>query len=132
MKTVFKSNKNIVYSCHYHIIWCSKYRRQVLNGDIQLRLKQILQQISNETRCEILEMEVLPDHLHLLVSSDPQFGIHRTIKRMKGTSSRLLRQEFPFLKTRLPTLWTNSYFLATAGGAPLALIKRYIENQKNV
>lgn len=77
-------------------------------------------------------MEVMPDHIHLLLSTAPQFGIHRMIKRMKGASSRLLRQEFPFLKSRLPTLWTNSYFLATVGGAPLAVIKRYIENQKNV
>ncbi len=71
-------------------------------------------------------------HVHLLVSVDPQFGIHRLARLMKGRSSRLLRQEFPWLKSRLPTLWTNRYFVATVGGAPLAITKQYIENQKRV
>jgi len=74
----------------------------------------------------------MPDHVHLLVEVDPQFGIHKLIKLVKGRSSRLLRQEFPALRKRLPTLWTNSYFVSTVGGAPLAVIKQYIENQKNV
>jgi putative transposase len=73
-------------------------------------------------------MEVMPDHVHVLVEVDPQFGIHLLIKRMKGRSSRLLRQEFPKLKSRLPTLWTNSYFVSTVGGAPLAIVKQYIES----
>lgn len=77
-------------------------------------------------------MEVMPDHVHLLVECDPQFGIHRLVKAIKGRSSRLLRQEFPQLRRRIPTLWTNSYFVSTVGGAPLAVVKRYIENQKNV
>jgi putative transposase len=74
----------------------------------------------------------MPDHVHMLVDVDPQFGIHRLVKAMKGISSRYLRQEFPTLRTRLPTLWTNSYFVATVGGAPLEIIKQYIENQKKV
>lgn len=74
----------------------------------------------------------MPDHVHLLVGCDPQFGIHRLMRLMKGRSSRLLRQEFPSLRTRLPTLWTNSSFVATCGGAPLAIIKQYIEQQKGV
>jgi putative transposase len=74
----------------------------------------------------------MPDHVHLLVEIDPQFGIHRLVKLMKGRSSRLLRQAFPSLKTRMPTLWTNSYFVSTVGGAPLSVIKQFIENQKHV
>ena len=80
----------------------------------------------------IEEMEVMPDHVHLLLIVDPQFGIHRLVKLLKGRSSRFLRQEFPKLKTRMPTLWTNSYFLATVGGAPLELVKQYLEGQKHV
>lgn len=79
---------------------------------------------------DIIEMEIMPDHVHMLIQVDPQFGVHKTIKRMKGSSSKVLREEFPFLKTKLPTLWTNSYFVSTVGGAPLAVIKQYIENQK--
>jgi putative transposase len=74
----------------------------------------------------------MPDHVHLLVECDPQFGINRLVRSIKGQSSRILRKEFPSLKTRLPCLWTNSYFVSTVGGAPLAMIKQYIENQKNV
>lgn len=81
---------------------------------------------------EILEMEVMPDHVHLLLEVDPQYGIHKVIKQIKGRSSKILRDEFPWLKSRLPSLWTNSYFVSTVGGAPLSVIKQYIENQKHV
>jgi putative transposase len=97
-----------------------------------VRLKEILQQVCDEFQSELIELEVMPDHVHILVEVDPQFGITKLIRYMKGRSSRFLRQEFPWLKSRLPTLWTNSYFLATVGGAPLSAIKQYIENQKNV
>ena len=81
---------------------------------------------------EIIEMEIMPDYVHLLMEVDPQYGIHKAVKRIKGYSSRVLRQEFPWLKSRIPTLWTNSYFVSTVGGAPLSVIKQYIEDQKNV
>jgi putative transposase len=74
----------------------------------------------------------MPDHVHLLVEVDPQFGVHRLVKAIKGRSSRMLREEFPSLKSRLPTLWTSSYFVATVGGAPLEVMNNYVENQKNV
>lgn len=95
------------------------------------RLKEIVRQVCEELRCEILEMEVMPDHVHLLLDVDPQLGIHIVVKRIKGRSSRYLRQEFSWCRTRLPSLWTNSYFVATVGGAPLTVVKQYIENQKN-
>jgi len=97
---------------------------------VDVRLKEILHQAAEELGAVIIELEIMPDHVHLLCETDPQFGIHRLVKRLKGRSSRLLRQEFPGLKSRLPTLWTNSYFVATVGGAPLAVIKQYIEQQK--
>jgi putative transposase len=96
------------------------------------RLESILRQVCEERQSEVLELDVMPDHVHLLVECDPQFGIHHLVKLCKSRSSRLLRQEFPHLKRRLPTLWTNSYFVSTVGGAPLAVIRQYIENQKNV
>lgn len=77
-------------------------------------------------------MEVMADHVHLLVFVAPQFGIHRLVRLIKRRSFRLLRQEFPWLKSQLPTLWTNIYFLATVGGTPLAIIKQYIETQKQI
>jgi putative transposase len=132
MSEVYKSNRNVFYACHYHVVWCPKYRRKVLVQAIASRLKEILQEACLAYQAEIEELEVMPDHVHLLVSVDPQFGIHRLVKLLKGRSSRFLRQEFPALKRKLPTLWTHSYFVATVGGAPLSVIKAYIEQQKHV
>ena len=126
----YKSNNNVVYSCKYHIVWCPKYRRKVLVNGVDTRLKELIMQVCQEIQVEIIEMEIMPDHVHLLLEVDPQFGIHRAVKTIKGRTSRVLRQEFPQLKTKLPTLWTNSYFVSTVGGAPLEIIKKYIEGQK--
>jgi len=128
---VYRSNNHVVYACTYHVIWCPKYRRAVLTGEIATRLKMLIAEVAAETSGAIVELEVMPDHVHLLISIDPQYGIHRIIKRIKGRTSRVLREEFPTLKSRLPCLWTHSYFVATVGGAPLAVVKQYIENQKN-
>ena len=116
----YKSNRHIFYSCKYHVVFCPKYRRKVLVNGIAIRLK------------EIIELEGMPDHVHMLCEVDPRFGVHKFVKRVKGRSSSLLRKQFPALKSRIPTLWTHSYFISTVGGAPLAVIKQYIENQKEV
>ena len=128
----YKSNRNVVYSCKYHVVWCPKYRRKVLVNGVDARLKELIREVCEENRIEIIEMEIMSDHVHLLMEVDPQFGIHKAVKQIKGRTSRVLRQEFEWLRSRLPSLWTNSYFVSTVGGAPLAVIKQYIENQKNV
>lgn len=128
----YKSNNNVVYSCKYHVVWCPKYRRSVLVDGVDVRLKAIISKVCTEVRAELLQLEVMPDHVHLLVDVDPQYGIHRLVKLIKGRTSRLLREEYPWLRSRLPTLWTNSYFVSTVGGAPLEVIKQYIEQQKHV
>ena len=127
-----KSNRNVVYSCKYHVVWCPKYRRPVLVNGVDGRLKDIIRETCAEIHAELIEMEVMPDHVHLLVEVDPQYGIHRAVRLIKGRSSRLLRDEYPWLKSRLPTVWTNSYFVSTVGGAPLKTVRQYIENQKHV
>ena len=128
----YKSNRNVVYSCKYHVVWCPKYRRPVLVNGVDGRLKDIIRETCAEIHAELIEMEVMPDHVHLLVEVDPQYGIHRAVRLIKGRSSRLLRDEYPWLKSRLPTLWTNSYFVSTVGGAPLKTVRQYIENQTHV
>ena len=129
--TDIRSNNNVVYRCAYHVVWCPKYRRSVLMPPVDSRLKQIINEVAEDRKAHVVELEVMPDHVHLLVEVDPQFGIHKLVKLMKGRSSHHLRQEFPSLRSRIPTLWTNSYFVATVGGAPLHIVKQYIENQKN-
>lgn len=130
MNIKYKSNNNVVYSCKYHVVWCPKYRRKVIVGEVELRLKELIKTICSDLHVEIIEMELMPDHVHLLLEVDPQYGVHKVIKQIKGKTSRLLRKEFRQLTTKLPTLWTNSYFISTVGGAPLEVIKQYIESQK--
>ena len=129
----FKCNHNVTFSCKYPIVWFEKYRRkEILVNGVDERLKEIIHPSAAEQQVEVIELEVMPDHVHLLCAIDPQYGVHRFVKLLKRRSSHLLRQEFKTLKTHLPTLWTNSYLVATVGGAPLAIIKQYIENQKRV
>ena len=128
----YRSNNNVVYSCKYHVVFCPKYRRRVLVDGVDERFREIAQQVADEMRFDIIEMEVMPDHVHMLLEVDPQLGIHKAVKRIKGRTSHDLREEFPWLKRRMPSLWTNSYFVSTVGGAPLSIVKQYIENQKKV
>src|SRR5438067_9050431 len=131
-KIAYKSNHNVYFSCKYHVVWCPKYRRKVLIEQVAKRLEQIIREVCKEHQSEVLSLEIMPDHVHLLVEVDPQFGIHRLIKLAKGRSSCFLRRKFPWLRSRLPTLWTHSYFVSTVGGSPLSVVKQYIENQKRV
>ena len=126
-----RSNNNVVYRCTYHVVWCPKYRRPVIEGAVDMRLQQIIRDVCGDRDAPVIELETMPDHVRLLVGCDPQYGIHRLVKQVKSRSSRVLRSEFPHLRSRLPTLWTNSYFVATVGGATLEVVKRYVENQRN-
>ena len=128
----YRSNNNVVYSCKYHVVWCPKYRRDVLKDGADVRLKEIIREVCKESYSDLIEMEVMPDHVHILVEVDPQYGIAKLVRTIKGRSSRALRQEFRWCRTRLPSLWTNSWFVSTVGGAPLEIIKQYIEQQKHV
>jgi putative transposase len=130
MDTLTRSNRNIVYNCHYHVVWCPKYRRKVLVNGIDTRLKVLLRENVEKWGQELVECEVMPDHVHLLVGCDPQFGIHRLVKFVKGATAHQLRQEYPTLKHKLPSLWTNSYYVSTTGGVTLETVKKYVESQK--
>lgn len=131
MNTTYKSNNNVVYSCKYHVVWCPKYRRKVLTNGVDVRLKELLREYAVNLSADILEMEIMSDHVHILIEVAQQFGVHKAVKSIKGYTSKILRQEFPYLRTKMPTLWTNSYFVSTVGGAPMEVIKQYIENQKH-
>ncbi|MEI6047033.1 MAG: IS200/IS605 family transposase [Chloroflexota bacterium] len=130
MKTELKTNNNIAYNCHYHVVFCPKYRRSVLISPIDERLKTIILEIVEKWGQELVEMEIKADHVHILVGCAPQFGIHKLVKHIKGASSFQLRKEFPELKRKLPSLWTNSYACYTVGGVTLETLKKYVENQK--
>jgi putative transposase len=125
-----RTNANIALQCAYRVVWCPKYRRRVI-GRMEQRLTEVIAEVITEKGAWLIELETMADHVHLRVEVDPQFGVHKLVKAIKGRSSRVLRDEFPWLKSRLPSLWTNSYFVATVGGAPLSVIRRYVETQKD-
>ena len=123
--------KGLVYKNQYHIIFCPKYRRKVLINGIDERLKEILYDIAEEIDVEIKALEVMPDHVHMFIEFDPRINLHNVVKRLKGRSSHILREEYPSLKKKLPSLWTRSYFSCTIGHISEETIKQYVESQKN-
>jgi len=130
MKRWTQSNK-AVFNVGYHLIWCPKYRRPVLVGKIKERLIEVLEEKANENKTIIKYMSIMPDHVHLFVKAQPVDSPHWIIKEFKGYSSRVLRGEFPSLRSRLPSLWTRSYYCESVGHISEKTIKRYIEEQKN-
>ncbi len=126
METI--SHNSIQYWLSPYLV--SKYRRKVLVGEVDERLKELLLQKAGEIGIEIVQMEVMPDHVHLFVKADPRNSPHFIVHQLKGYSSRMLRKEFPFLKSRLPSLWTRSYYCETVGHISEETIRKYIEDQK--
>jgi putative transposase len=120
-----------VYNIGYHIIWCPKYRRKVLIGDVEKRMKELLFKKANEIGISIEALEIMPDHLHIFVKAPPSAAPHWIVQQMKGYTSHELRKEFRSLRTRLPTLWTRSYYVESCGHISEDVVKRYIEEQKN-
>jgi putative transposase len=122
-----------VYNINYHIIWCPKYRRSLLVDEVELFLNNCLRTIAETKNWEILEMEVMPDHIHLFISAPPFQAPTDIVKVLKGVTARRLFMEFPKLKKKLwkGSLWSPSYYVGTAGTVSAETIKRYIENQKS-
>jgi putative transposase len=121
-----------VFSLKFHLVWCPKYRRPVLTPPVDGRLKALLAAIADEHGMTIRAAEVMPDHVHLFVEADPTLCVAEIVNRFKGRTGRLLREEFPALRSRLPTLWSRSYLAASAGAVSEATIRRYIAAQKGV
>ncbi len=128
MKQGYRSKETCVFLVNYHLIWCPKRRRKVLVDRVRARLEEMIRKTALELECEILALEILPDHLHLFVSATPQWSPNQLVARFKGKSSRILRQEFPILR-RMPSLWTRSFFVSTAGNVAADTIQRYVEAQ---
>jgi putative transposase len=125
----YETNRGAAYSLGYHAVWCPKYRRPVLVGPVATRLTELIEQKCIEHGWSIVALEVMPDHVHLFVRADPTASPSHIANQLKGFTSRALRDEFPHLRRRLPTLWSRSYFVASVGNVSAATIQRYIETQ---
>ena len=128
-KHQYRTTGKTIYSCQYHIIWCTKYRRKVLDTQIQGRLKQLIREKQDEYGYHIRETETQPDHVHLLIEVPTMYSIDKIVGKIKGYTAKVLRAEYPSLKSRLPSLWTRSKFVSSCGGVTLRVIKDYIESQ---
>ncbi len=127
----YRRNAGSVYNLNYHLVWCPKYRRKVLVGAVEARLKELLTERAAVLDIEIAALEVMPDHVHFFVSAPPTEAVQHFVNQFKGYTSRVLRQEFPHLKSRMPSLWSRSYYAGTAGQVSEETIRRYIEAQKD-
>lgn len=122
---------HIVYKCTYHVVFCPKYRRKILKNGIDEELKLLIYKFAEKKNFNVLEMEVMEDHVHLLLDMYPEPGPLEIIKQLKYLTAKELKIKFPEINKKLPNLWTRSCFISTVGGAPLEIVKQYIESQKN-
>ena len=119
-----------VHNINYHLIWCTKYRKPLLSGSIEARLKELLYNKAADINVSVKALEIMPDYVHIFVHCTPVWSAHMLVQQFKGATSRILRNEFPMLRSRVPTLWTRSYYAESVGHISEAVIRRYIEDQK--
>jgi putative transposase len=124
-------SKTCVYNLGYHLIWCPKYRRKVLVGEVETTLRQILTDKADELECDIQSLEIMPDHIHMFIKTPPTIGVHFLVQQLKGISARKLREKFHHLKTKLPNMWTRSYYAESVGHISEKTVRKYIEEQNN-
>ena len=126
----YKHNAGCVYNVKYHLVWCPKYRRKVLIDGIANRLKEVLYDKAEQIEISIEAIEIMPDHVHVFVTGTPTEAIQHIVNQLKGYSSYILRNEYNELRSKLPCLWSRSYYVGTVGYVSEAAIRKYIEGQK--
>jgi putative transposase len=126
----YKHNTGCVYNIKFHLVWCPKYRREVLINSIATRLKELLYEKAKQLEISLEAIEIMPDHVHVFVTGYPTEAIQHIVNQLKGYSSFILREEFPELRSKLPCLWSRSYYAGTVGYVSEAAIRKYIEGQK--
>lgn len=128
----YKSSPGCVYNIGYHLVFCTKYRKDVLKDGVIIRIKELISEKAEELDIEISEMEIMSDHVHLFVKTKPIYPIHFVVNQIKGYTSRYLRKEFPKVRSKIPCLWSRSYYCETVGHISEEVVRKYIENQYNV
>ena len=132
MHVRWKTSRHSIFNVNYHLIWCPKYRRRVIVGEVELRLVELLREKAVEMGVSIESLETMPDHVHIFLKANPTLAIQYIVNQFKGYTSRILRTEFEHLRKRMPSLWTRSYYCETIGHISENVIKKYIEAQKKI
>ncbi|MDU9693807.1 IS200/IS605 family transposase [Priestia sp. SB1] len=125
-----KFHSKVIHSCKYQVVWCTHNQRDILKDGVELRLKEIIEETMSEVSGEILELEILPEQVHLTVAINPQYGIDKLVRHLKRESSAPLRNEFPAVKSRVPSTWTSSYYVCTLDSTTKGAIEEYLSSQK--
>lgn len=128
MAQEYRHKHTSVSLVNYHFVWIVRRRRRVLTGSIKLRLDVLIHDTARELDCEVLNLAIEAEHVHLFLNCPPNIAPSDLMHRIKGRSARLLRQEFPELM-RLPSMWTRAYFVSTAGNVASSTIQKYIDAQ---
>ena len=129
MSQQYRHKETSVFLLNYHFVWIPRRRRKVLIGEVATRLERLLYQYVEALDCTIIALEIMPDHVHCFINATPELAPNQIMHRVKGASARMLRKEFPVLR-RMPSLWTRSYFVSTAGNVSSETVQRYIANQR--
>lgn len=128
-----KKTRYSVYNLNYHLVWIPKYRKSIFKGAMGIRLGEVLREACIRSDISILELQIMPDHIHLFVSAPPRWSPSEIVNVVKGYSSRKMRDEFPELKDKIKDeLWTRTYFVGSAGTVTIETIKKYIQEQKEI
>ena len=127
-----RHGRHCVFKMHVHLVFVAKYRRKVFDGDAVQRLRAIFGKVCAGFEAHLIEMDGEDDHVHLLVEYPPKLAVSALVNSLKGVSSRLLRKERPDIRDRYwkGVLWSPSYFASSCGGAPISIIRQYIEQQQ--
>ena len=125
-----RANAGAVFALKVHLVWCPKYRRRVLIEPVAARLRDLLLEKAQQLDTAVEALEVRPDHVHLFVSYPPHYAVAHLVNQLKGYTSRVLRHEFPALRSRLPSLWSRAYYAGSVGHVSEATVRRYLEAQK--
>ncbi len=128
----YREGVHTLYDIKYHLVWVTKYRYQVLKGEVALRIRDVIRQICMTKEVKILQGYVSVDHVHLFVSAPPRISVSQLVQYIKGKSSRIMQQEFSELRKRYwgQHVWARGYFCASSGTVTDEMIKAYIEQQK--
>ncbi len=129
MKEDYQHNRTSVTLLNYHFVWIPVRRRKVLVGPVADRLQGLIYDVAAQMRCTVIALEIMPDHVHLFLGATPILAPDQIMFRLKGSTSRTLRQEFAHLRA-MPSMWTRSYFCSTAGNVASETIRQYIATQR--
>ncbi len=128
----YEKDNGITFCCAYHIVWCVKYRRNILTEDVGRRAEELIYAVCKEWNVKLQELRVNLDHIYMNVYASPKVAVHRLVKAVKRRTCGVLRAEFSDVRSRIPSLWTNNYFVSTEKKYPMVPIRKFLEAQRNI